>query len=110
LSFIYFGWRYFGFTGLGIGFFVAGITNAIFVYFSLKKISSFSFTKENIKYIVLFGVAIISILAISFMLSDLLGYAINITVLVIVIIFCFKKLDRLIGIKTIIKNKIPFWN
>jgi antigen flippase len=109
LSFIYFGWSYFGFTGLGIGFFIAAVFNALFVYITLIKISSFSFASVNLKYIFCFSIAILAILSISSYMAKLTAYAINGAILLVIVIYCFRRLDKLIGIKSIIKAKIPFW-
>ncbi len=105
---VYFGWHYFGFVGLGIGFFIAGAVGAIFVYYSLKKMSFFKFTIINGKYIILFGTAVFSVLAISLLLGTITGYILNIFILIATIVFCFRKMDQLIEISALIKSKLPF--
>lgn len=106
ISIIYFGWDYLGFTGLGIGFFIAGLLNAIFVYFSLDRISSFRFTSINLKFILVFGLIIISVLVLSIAAAPIYSYSINIIILLLVSVYCFKKLDNLIGLKELFLTKV----
>ncbi|MCZ4224374.1 O-antigen translocase [Pedobacter rhodius] len=110
ISFVYFAWKYFGFNSLGIGFLLAGVVNVIFVYFSLKKISGFKFSLINIKFIIIFGTAVISILSLCLLFNGWLTYLFSFGVVLLFTIFCFKKLDQLIGIKQIIVNKFSLKN
>lgn len=105
ICFIYFYWHKLSFEVLGIGFFVANCIWVVFIIFSVRRITSFSFSLSNFGYIALLGGAIISVLCTSLLLNGNMQYFINSFIILSITAFCLYKLDNLLNIKQWFQSK-----
>lgn len=95
LATIYFGWNYFGFLILGIGFFVASLIKLISVYMSSSKIGEFSFNFDNKKIIIQF-LALTSFMMLNITyINNSLQYIISFIILILITVFSFQKLKNI---------------
>jgi antigen flippase len=104
ISFVFVGWKYFGFDSLGIGFLLANCVSIVYVILSVRRISTFRFTDINIKYIFIFSILITLVLYCSFHLEGIIQYVMNISILIALSLYCLFRLDELIDIKSRFKS------
>lgn len=101
---IYFTWQYFGFGSLGFGFFISILFTLIFTIYSVYKITQFSFDSINLKNIFNLSILmVINFLSLQF-LNGYLQIAINFSILMITIFYCFKQLNHKINFLSIFKK------
>lgn len=102
---IYFGWDYFGFSILGIGYFLALFIKLFIVYYSTNKIGNFKFSSNNLKYILFFGfLSSLMMLNVSVFISYV-QYLISFSILLVASLVSLSKLDSLFDLKSKIKFK-----
>lgn len=106
ISFVYFGWKFWGSTVLGIGYFLAMCINlAIILYFVLY-LWGFRYTIINIKYILFFSL-VISIVFLNINISDhIILLIVNIAILISLSAFCLVRLNKLIDIKSLVLSRL----
>jgi antigen flippase len=101
---IYFTWQYFGFGSLGFGFFISILFTLIFTIYSVYKITQFSFDSINLKNIFNLSILmVLNFLSLQF-LNGYLQIAINFSILMITIFYCFKQLNHKINFLSIFKK------
>jgi antigen flippase len=102
---VFFGWKYWGFNVLGIGFFIGNFINAAFVWWSVTKITNFKFSVTNALYIGFLGTAMLAVTFCSLWLTGIYQFLINGVILTATVIFCITKLQRLLDLKNWITTK-----
>jgi antigen flippase len=97
-------WRYWAFNTLGIAFLIANCCNLIFVYFSVRSISNFRFTAVNLRYVIFLGATLFVVLGNAMWITGLVQYIINGVILLLTALFCINRLDKLLNIKSSVRN------
>jgi antigen flippase len=96
----YFSFHLVAFESLGIGLFFANLITLFLVFFIVKGLSGFSFSRESSVCIFFFGPGLLIILAISFFMTrGITYYIVMSTLIVVVMVFSIKKIDKMIGLK-----------
>lgn len=106
LTIIYLFWRYFGFNILGIGFFISIFFTTIFVIYSVKKITSFTFDNINKKNIIVLSCLITATFINLYIFNGFQQYIINSLLTIFTFIFCFKQLNSYLDVKSILRRYI----
>jgi PST family polysaccharide transporter len=106
LLLVFFGWEYFGFKILGIAYFVAAIFQLLFVFFSTRYLGKFSFSTINLHYIIIFGVATLISMLNVLVNEGYVQYIISGLIMIIVLIFSYSQLKKIINIKMIFRTII----
>ncbi|WP_394775116.1 oligosaccharide flippase family protein [Flavobacterium sp.] len=96
---VYFGWDYFGFSILGIGFLIANVVSLIVSVYSVRHLNSFSFSYINIKNILILGSFVILSLVTSLYFKGYIQYLVNIFLIILASVFSFYRLNKLLDIK-----------
>jgi antigen flippase len=101
---IYYTWKYFGFASLGYGFFISILFTLIFTIYSVYKITHFSFNRINIKNINnLLILIVLNFLSLQ-LLNGYIQIAMNFSILIITIFYCFKQLNHKINFLSVFKK------
>lgn len=100
-GFVYFGWNYFGFISLGIGYVFASVIRTLVVYACTWYLGRFSFNNTNCKYILMYGVLIISMLCVVRLFNGYLQYSISAMLLLLSIIISYVNLKKIIDLSSI---------
>jgi len=100
IAFVFFGWKFFGFNVLGIGFFVANFISLLFVIFSAKKINSFWFSSTNVKQILILFIFIFLTLISSIYFENYIQYLVNVVLILLASVYCLNRLNKLLDIKS----------
>lgn len=101
------GYKYFGLKGIGIAFILIYLFHTIQIFVTVKILYKFKFNNELIKYFNL-GTLLITcqFIITSYVDNVLLKYSLGISLVVIALLFAYKKLDNKLEISKFIKNKI----
>lgn len=99
LIIVYFGWKHFGFKILGIGDSVAIIFKLLLVFFSVKNIGGFNFSKKNSGNILIYGFFnVLMILNVTF-LEGYIQYGLSFVFILIVGIKSLHALNQIYSFK-----------
>ncbi|MBF4507171.1 oligosaccharide flippase family protein [Flavobacterium sp. JLP] len=105
ISFVFFGWEYFGFNVLGIGFLIANFVCLVFGVYSAKQLNSFKFSIINVKYILILGSFVGLTLFCSLYLEGFIQYILNGVLLILASAFCLYNLNKMLDIKNWFKAR-----
>ena len=100
-SMIVLGWNKYGFDILGIAYFVSAILNLAAVYFCARIVGGFSFSRNNIKYIITLGSVVIISLINGHYFYGYEQYLVSGLLFSFVTIFCYLKIAQVIDMKDI---------
>jgi len=106
ILFVYIGWDYFGFITLGIAFVFASFIRAIAVYLSTLYLGEFKFSFINIKFFLIYGALVSSILINVRVNQGYRQYIISAIILMITLLISYLNLNKMINIRGFINNKI----
>jgi PST family polysaccharide transporter len=107
LGFSITGYNYWGLTGLGIGFLLAYICNLIQILIINKVFYEITLGVSFLKiFIPHFACCVIVFLSLQFVKNQIIIYVVGILSLVISVIISYFGLEKCIGIKSIIQNRI----
>lgn len=107
LIMVYFAWNWLGFESLGVALLVANFVNVFYIFFTVKKLSDFVLSKDCINYIIIFGCTLLIILLVSLFMEEGILYYILVSILTIyVIVFTYRRINRIVDLKEMIKNKL----
>jgi len=96
---------FFGLNGLGVSFILSHLLGTVLSYYVLKLKYSFSLPKNfNLSILTTYGFVVLSFLTI-FLHNSIHRYFVGAAVFVNATIFCIKKLNELMDLKTYILNK-----
>lgn len=103
---LYFGWDYYGFKTIGYAYVFACFVRLILVFWSTFHLSRFKFSKVNLKYIFVFGVLVFLSLINVTMFSNYIQYIISLVLILIVLVYSYVHLNKIININNFIYEKI----
>ncbi|MBF7090647.1 O-antigen translocase [Flavobacterium sp. ALJ2] len=106
LVILYFGWNFYGFKVVGYSYVLACAIRFILVYGSTTYLSNFKFSTINLRYTFVFGLLVIIALTNVTLLSNNIQYIISLIIMLIVVIFSYINLNRIMDINGFINNKI----
>ncbi|WP_029272089.1 oligosaccharide flippase family protein [Flavobacterium sp. KJJ] len=105
ISFVFFGWEYFGFNVLGIGFLIANFVCLVFGVYSARQLNSFKFSIINVKYILILGSFVGLTLFCSLYFEGFIQYILNGVLLILASAFCLYNLNKMLDIKNWFKAR-----
>lgn len=105
ISFVFFGWKYFGFNVLGIGFLIANFVCLVFGVYSARQLNSFKFSIINVKYILILGSFVGLTLFCSLYFEGFIQYILNGVLLILASAFCLYNLNKMLDIKNWFKAR-----
>lgn len=109
VSFVYFLWNWRGdLVGVGIAFNIAGIIGVFANIVIIKRMTNFKYDKETILYFFIFSFIVLFYFYFSyFNFNSWLVYVLKIIGLILISLYCFKKIQKLMNIEIIslIKSK-----
>jgi len=105
IAFIYFGWEYFGFNVLGIGFLIANFICLIFVVISAGRLNSFRFSSANLIHIFILGSFVALTLTTSLYIENFMQYVLNGMLILLASTYCLYRLNKLLDIKSKLKER-----
>lgn len=98
-------YHWLGLVGLGIGFMTQYVVYTAHMIFIAKKIYGFYFTKATVKMLIMQLLLVLACFSVTF-LDNTYMYLIGITIIIASCLFSFKKLDRAMGLTSVIKSKL----
>tara|TARA_R110002072_G_scaffold289873_2_gene457218 strand:- start:15477 stop:16973 length:1497 start_codon:yes stop_codon:yes gene_type:complete len=99
-------WNYFhGLTAVGIAFILSYFIGIVVNVIILNRLTNFRYDDETIKYIIIFSILTVVYFLVSFYFSGIYILIVKFFGLVFISIYCFKMLERLIGINIYFKIK-----
>lgn len=106
LALLYFGWDFYGFKTIGYAYVFACAVRFILVYWSTLHLSNFKFSAINLRYSLFFGTLVVMTLANVTLFSSTIQYVISLVLIVVVIVYSYVYLNKIIDINGFIKGKI----
>lgn len=98
LFFVFLSWKYRGdLEGVGIAYTMAYVVGVIVNIILIKQITKFVYDYETIKYLVGFSIIILIYFYISYTYESLTSLVFKIIGLILLILYSFKKIEKLIG-------------
>lgn len=105
---VYYGWRYYKFNILGIGYFISAIIGLAYTIPSIKHIIFFKFSSINIIYIAVGGISMLFCFILILFFSCVFVYIICFTLLFIITYIYTKRLNKIVGVLELLKSKFNF--
>jgi antigen flippase len=105
--FIYFGWNYFGFFGVGVSFFIAQFLSVSFTYIYGYSKFGIYITTTNVRIIAFFAVLLIIIFLSQEYLMVVYHISLSILVVLLSLVFSIRHLHSVVDLKSVF-NKITF--
>lgn len=106
IAILFFGWDFYGFKIIGYSYVFACLIRFILVYWSTIYLSKFKFSIVNLKYGLVFGMLVaIALTNVTLFLDDI-QYIISLIIMLIVVIFSYINLNKIMDINGFINNKI----
>jgi len=101
---IFFGWDYFGFNILGIAYIFASLLQLISVFIIIRSLNQFHFSRVNLRYIIIFGLATIITMLSALYVDGYLQYFIFSVVMLATFCYCYSRLSKVIDIKIFFRS------
>ena len=104
LVIVYFGWDYFGFVVLGLSYVVSSFVK-VFIVFCLKfQFDDFSFSRENIKYMIVYGVIIGLMFLNVHLIDNWMRFVLNGFLIILSIFYSYNRVVRILGLNDLISR------
>ena len=104
--FVFFGWEFFGFNSLGIGFVIASIVRVVLALLLTNKLGGFMFDQLSFKSILIYGFLVTIVFINVLLIKGYLQYALSFVIILLSFFLSYNRISKIININEFVRTKV----